>query len=233
MSCSRGNAAPNEQTKLRLFAASGGYCQNPGCLRGLFLETGSERIHIAEIAHVFAAADHGPRPNPSLSSAERGAFENLILLCSVCHTMVDKAEEDFPDSVLARWKLDHEERLATLFGAIRLASRAEVFALIQGPLEENRVIFNEYGPESGYRVDPESETAAVWKQKVRDRIIPNNRRVLSILETNRAHMLDEEPTVLEQFRQHILDLEARHLMKIVSGAQRRFPEGMEHMMRSA
>jgi len=80
MSCPRGDAAPDQYTKLRLFAASGGYCQNPGCERQLFLDTGSKRIHIAEMAHVFAANTEGPRANTELSEAERAAFENLILL---------------------------------------------------------------------------------------------------------------------------------------------------------
>src|ERR1019366_7390554 len=58
------------------------------------------------------------------SSAERGAFDNLILLCSACHTIIDKAEHDFPDQLLASWKRDHEERLAKIFGAVHLGSRA-------------------------------------------------------------------------------------------------------------
>jgi hypothetical protein len=48
MSCPRGDAAPDQHTKFRLFAASGGYCQNPGCERQLFVDTGSKIVHIAE-----------------------------------------------------------------------------------------------------------------------------------------------------------------------------------------
>src|SRR5580704_1722853 len=130
MSCPRGDAAPDEHTKLRLFAVSGGYCQNPTCERLLFVDTGSRRIHVAEMAHVFAASDTGPRGNAKLSIAERGAFDNLILLCSVCHTMIDKAEQDFPDQLLLGWKRNHEERLARIFGAVHFGSRAEVFSAI-------------------------------------------------------------------------------------------------------
>jgi len=81
MVCSRGEATPNAHTKLRLFADSAGYCQNPACNRPLFIDAGDKNIHIAEMAHVFAAADDGPRANPILTNAERGRFENLILLC--------------------------------------------------------------------------------------------------------------------------------------------------------
>jgi hypothetical protein len=231
MGCPRGKAAPDELTKLRLFASSGTFCQNPACGRQLFVNTGSKRIHIAEIAHVFAANNDGPRSNKALSKAERGAFENLILLCSVCHTMIDKAEQDFPDNLLAAWKRDHEARLAKLFGAVHFESRTDVFASIDPLMQENRVIFEEYNPDLDYREDPESEMAKAWQQKMRQRIIPNNRRVLAILEVNRDHMLADEARSLELFRQHIYDLEARHLTDVVVGPQRRFPQAMNYMMR--
>lgn len=232
MSCPRGDAAPDQHTKLRLFAASGGYCQNPGCERYLFLDTGSKRIHIAEMAHVFAANIEGPRANAGLSEAERGAFENLLLLCSACHTIVDKAEQDFPDQLLAAWKRDHEARLARIFGAVHLGSRSEVRAAIEPLLQENRVIFEEYGPDLAYHEDPESEMAAVWQRNMRERIIPNSLRVLATLEANRDHMVGGEPRTLELFRKHIHDLEARHFADVVDGQQRRFPRDMENMMRT-
>lgn len=233
MSCPRGNAAPNQHTKLRLFAASGGYCQNPGCEKSLFVDTGSKRIHIAEMAHVFAANDDGPRSNARLTKAERGAYENLVLLCSDCHTTIDKAEQDFPGPLLKRWKLDHEGRLARIFGAVRLASRSEVRAVIEPLLIENRAIFEQYNPDLDYGQDPESERAATWQRNMRERIIPNNRRVLAMLEANRDLMIEGEARTLELFRQHIFDLEARHFTDLISGAQRCFPREMDSMMRAA
>lgn len=231
MSCPRGEAAPDAHTKLRLFAASGGYCQNPGCERSLFLDTGSKRIHIAEMAHVFAAKNDGPRANPELTEHERGMFENLILLCSVCHTMIDKAEADFPDHLIQSWKRDHEYRLARIFGAVHLETRTDVEAVIKPLLYENKIIFEEYNPDLPYRDNPESEMATAWQNKMCERIIPNSRRILATLDANIDHMIDAERRTLELFRQHIHDLEARHLTDIVVGEQRRFPNEMENMMR--
>lgn len=231
MSCPRGDAAPDQHTKLRLFAASGGYCQNPACERQLFLDTGSKRIHIAEMAHVFAAQNEGPRANKELSEAERGAFDNLILVCSACHTIIDKAEKDYSDKLLAAWKRDHEARLAKIFGAVHWASRSEVLSAIAPLLLENQVIFKEYGPDQDYREDPESELAALWQRNMRERIIPNSRRVLATLDANRDHMANGEARTVELFRQHIHDLEARHFTDIIDGRQRRFPVEMADMMR--
>ena len=183
------------------------------------------------MAHVFAANDDGPRANRELSEEERGEFENLILLCSACHTIIDKAEQDFPDHLIAGWKRDHEAQLTKIFGAVHLASRSEVRAVIEPLLMENRIIFEEYNPDLEYRENPESEKAAVWQRNMRERIIPNNRRVLAMLDANRDYMVDDEERILELFRQHIHDLEARHFTEIVDGEQRRFPTEMNGMMR--
>lgn len=233
MSCPRGDAAPDQHTKLRLFAASGGYCQNPACSRTLFIDTGSARIHIAEMAHVFAASRSGPRGAGKLSKAERGSFDNLILLCSTCHTIIDKAEMDYPDQLLVEWKRDHGARLAKVFGAVHLKSRSEVLSSIDPLQQENRVIFQEYGPDLDYRENPESELAIAWQRRMRERIIPNNRRILAILDANRDHMTGDESRTLELFRQHIYDLEARHVTDAVVGFQRRFPAESFHCNSSA
>ena len=56
------------------------------------------------MAHVFAAADDGPRANAELTEAERGRYDNLILLCPTCHTIIDKASDEYPDATILRWK---------------------------------------------------------------------------------------------------------------------------------
>jgi len=107
MACSRGEAAPDSHTKLRLFADAAGHCQNPACNQPLFIDAGRKNIHIAEMAHVFAAADDGPRANAELTQAERGRYSNLILLCPTCHTIIDKAPGEYPDTVILMWKQQH------------------------------------------------------------------------------------------------------------------------------
>ena len=180
MSCSRGKANPDQHTKLRLFADSAGFCQSPNCHRRLFLDTDSRNVHIAEMAHVFAANDNGPRVNMELTEEERGAYENLILLCPFCHAIIDKAPEDFPDNEVLEWKRRHVERIAAVFGAVQYGNRQAVRAAIEPALAENWLIFSEYGPDNEYRFDPESELAQVWQRKVRSSVLPNNRRVLAI-----------------------------------------------------
>ncbi len=79
------------ETKLRLFSEAAGHCQCPECLRPLFpAEMGGDK-HIAEMAHVIPHGDTGPRHSERpVGVFQADSFENLILLCPTCHTIVDK-----------------------------------------------------------------------------------------------------------------------------------------------
>lgn len=230
MGCPRGKASPNAHTKRRLFAASAGYCQNPNCLTELFVDTDKNSFHIAEMAHIFAAQDDGPRPKPKLSKEERGAFENLIMLCSNCHTMVDKAPDTFPDQLILQWKREHQIKLQGLFGAKAFDTRNKARELLDPILTENHAIFQQYGPHIEAANNPESGAAEQWKRKMLSRILPNSRRMLAILDANRNLLDTNEKLALEQFRQHIDDLEAFHIegVKIDSS---RFPSDFVNILK--
>ncbi|TMJ19203.1 MAG: hypothetical protein E6G92_05215 [Alphaproteobacteria bacterium] len=228
MACSRGRANPNQPTRLRLFADSAGFCQNPGCSRELFTELPSGHVHIGELAHIFAASDAGPRGNTELSEEERGTYENLILLCANCHTIIDKAPDDFPDALIRHWKRERVERLAGLFGATKLASREEVRRLIEPLMLESKHILDEYGPNTDARYDSEGNAREVWTRKMLTRILPNNRKIIAVLDANIDHMKGDERAVLEAFRQHVDDLAARHLEDVTGGRQ--YPSGMQVIM---
>lgn len=225
MACSRGAASPNAHTQRRLFAASAGYCQNPACSSELFVDAAGTNIHIAELAHVFAANDGGPRADPKLNDAERGAFENLIVLCANCHTKVDKAPDAFPDDMMLGWKRDHAKKLQGLFGAAKFNDRNLALKAINPLLTENREIFERYGPHIDAARNPEGGAAEQWKRKMLTRILPNNRRLLSIFDANRDLLRDDEKKTLESFRQHVDDLEAFHVAGIKENGSR-FPAEM-------
>jgi hypothetical protein len=225
MACSRGAASPDAHTRRRLFAASAGYCQNPKCSNELFVDASGKSIHIAEMAHVFAANDDGPRARPELSAEERGAFENLVMLCANCHTMVDKAPEAYPDSTMLHWKREHAHKLQALFGAVEFDDRARVRRAVEPFLLENHAIFRQYGPHIETASNPESGAAEQWKRKMLTRILPNSRRILAMLDANRRLLNADERTTLEQFRQHIDDLEAFHVEDSREDASR-FPSAL-------
>ena len=211
MTCSHGRVAPTQITKLRLFADSGGYCARPECWEEIFKTFDNEVIHVAEIAHIISAGDKGPRANTNLTDEERSRYENLVLLCPTCHTIIDKAEDKFPEELILGWKRDHKEKLAAQFGIRIFGSRAEVREAIVPFFRENKFVFDKYGPNTDERFNPESSLPAQWRSKIRTVIIPNNRKVLNLIDANRKLLREEEFGLVEAFRQHIDDFEAKHL----------------------
>lgn len=230
MPCTRGDASPDRHTTLRLFADSGGYCQHPECCNAIFVDTGTHNIHVAEMAHIIAASDKGPRADATVTQAEKGSYENLILLCANCHTTIDKAPTDFPDKMIRDWKRRHVERIASLFGAVEYPDRATSRKAIEPALSENRAVFDQYGPNNDYRQDPESDLAKVWQRKLRAIILPNNRRILTILDANRRHLSPSEVKTLEAFRQHVDDLESKHIGEGSGDVASYYPAAMSDIL---
>src|SRR5262249_35305740 len=143
-----------------------------------------------------------------------------------CHTIIDKASADFPDNMIREWKRKHIERIKSLFGAVKYPDRASARRAIEPLLNENRAVFDPYNPDNDYRENPESEFAKVWQRKLRAIILPNNRKLLSILDANQLHLDQLEMDTLEEFRQHVDDLEAKHIGEENDNIASRFPPGM-------
>jgi len=137
--------------------------------------------------------------------------------------MVDKAPAAFPDEMVLRWKRSHVDKLAALFGTKRYNERPAARAALLPLMSENKFIHEEYGPDNDYRYNPESELADVWQRKVRTRILPNNRRILALLDANRELLSLTEQRTVEVLRQHVDDLEARHIDTVLDGGGARFP----------
>jgi hypothetical protein len=230
MPCSRGQADPDRNTTLRLFADSGGYCQRPECAGHLFVDTGTKTIFFAEMAHIIAASANGPRADARVTQSDKGSYDNLILLCANCHTTVDKAPVDFADDIIREWKRRHVERINSLFGAVEYPDRGSARRVIEPALAENRAVFEQYGPNNDYRQDPESEIAQVWQRKLRGIIMPNNRKLLAILDANHRHLSEPEVNTLEVFRQHVDDLEAKHIGEGDGDVASQFPAGMNDIL---
>jgi len=60
------------------------------------------------MAHIVGHSDTGPRGDPAFPKDRRGAYENLLLLCTPHHTRVDKQQNSFTVADLRTWKSDHE-----------------------------------------------------------------------------------------------------------------------------
>ncbi|MCY0967968.1 HNH endonuclease [Chryseobacterium wangxinyae] len=210
MSCSRGKANPNANTKLRLFASSGGYCQNPTCTQPLFYDEDFTSYHIAEMAHIISAGISGPRTE-NITEEEKGDFDNLILLCPTCHTKIDKAESDYPADKIIEWKNNHQERIRKIFNIVKVESRKQARKLIIHNIDENKAIFELYGPNLEESKNPEFENHGIWTQKILSIILPNNRKIVDTIVVNYSLLNSDEVATFNIFKQHVIDFENRHL----------------------
>lgn len=98
-------------TTRRLDTLSGNQCYNPDCSRKLIGHDGTTII--SKICHISAASENGPRYNINMDDEERRGFDNLILLCDECHSIIDNPKniEIYSIELLKQWKKHHENKL--------------------------------------------------------------------------------------------------------------------------
>lgn len=218
----RGRRIPRD-TVVRLVGATGGHCERPGCSTGFLwheLADGSA-VRLGEVAHIVAASVEGPRADAHAEDDQLTAFENLMLLCPTCHTIVDGAPTDYPADMLRGWKADHESRLSEILGIVRYQTRQQACAHLVRLLEENRVVWERYGPEATNAWMP--ETAVTWSTEVKDVILPNNASIGGLLYANADLLRPEEVRTVAEFSAHSRALELRHLASVVDPSAPRFP----------
>lgn len=136
---------------------------------------------IGEMAHVI-----GYKQNAARGAPERdydNSYDNLIQLCPTCHTKVDKAENIFSAEVLRRKKREWEDTVAQRLIERHPSNLPELCRAILKLLAENREIWQGYGPESEEaRRNPLSNMARFWEYRKLDTIVPNNKRIINLLE---------------------------------------------------
>lgn len=94
-------------TVRRLDVLSAGKCSSPTCDKPLLARDG--KTIISKICHIEAAEVGGARYNSSMTDDDRRHFDNLILLCDECHSIIDNKENQtiYPVDLLKEWKANH------------------------------------------------------------------------------------------------------------------------------
>ena len=104
-------------TKIRVWALSGGRCAMTGCNKALWEEPITKSyMNRGYIAHIISPQyPKGPRSHPELSDKLATCETNLMLLCDEHHRWVDTEKvKEFPVTLLQKIKADHEKRIAHL-----------------------------------------------------------------------------------------------------------------------
>lgn len=98
------------RTRLILWTRSGCRCAFPGCNRKLYRE-GDEHdkdVVLGEVAHIVGQGDDGPRRGHPIPGGDIDGYENLVILCSEHHTIVDRQVNQYTVDRLVQMRRDHE-----------------------------------------------------------------------------------------------------------------------------
>jgi len=227
--CHRGTIPINVERAL--WRSSGGYCANPACRAELLLPLVDKLINIGEMAHVIASSPNGPRG--SVKPGERETFENLVLLCGTCHSIVDAAPEQFPVQLLARWKRDRERAVLDSAGLPRFTDRADLDQEVSGLLRENSAVHEIYGPDAHADGHPLADAKSGWERELGRVILPNNHRVVALCRANEALMTQDERRAVERFALHAEGLLFNHTSGDKDPSAPRFPAGFPELFSDA
>ena len=102
-----------DKVKLLLFVHAGGRCEFKGCNKYLVKHPLThDSGNYAQMAHIVAFKEFGPRGNDPNRPENINSLENLMLLCQPCHHLVDKIKPlEYPREKLEEYKRQHEERI--------------------------------------------------------------------------------------------------------------------------
>lgn len=172
------------------------------------------------MAHVIAQSPKGPR------GVEKGGddtYENLILLCPTHHRQVDKAPEGvYPEEMLFDWKNAHEQFIRESLKAPKYPDSIQMARAIKRLLITNHQIWLEFGPESEKaQTNPLSNLYEIWNYRKLGTILPNNRKIISIIESHEEMFEIADFKVCREFIEHAIAFEQSCYSRI-EGAKR-FP----------
>jgi hypothetical protein len=198
--------AISEKDVKLLWGRAAGICSNPDCRQELTSDLEqSGSINLGEIAHVIARQPVGPRGD---GKGGDNSYGNLILLCPSCHTKIDKAPADYAPEKLHKWKSSWEAEVRTLGRAQVFKNANELKLAVTRLLAQNRRIWVEFGPKSqAAEGDPGSNLETVWRLKKLDTIIPNNIRIMNMIEANEKLLNSTQYELYAKFKTHAVAFE--------------------------
>lgn len=212
----------------KLWASSGGFCTKPDCHAQLFPFFEDKKVtNVEELAHIIGQKKKGPRGDDELPMTKRDEFENIILLCPTCHTLIDKNPELFEAETIRKWKSNHESAIKGLFETPIYESREKARENIQLLFAENLQIFQNFGPHSKNAFEDQQSTELMWDRLSFQTLLPNNKKIEKIVEANQKLLNQKEIELFMQFKIHREGFEYNKVSGDVNAAVLRFPQGFE------
>ncbi len=190
-----------------LWGRSAGLCAH--CRTDLtYVLTSQEVFTIGEMAHVIARKENGPRGSEAIDPELRDSYQNLILLCNNHHEMIDKSPQSYSVTQILEWKQMHEEFVRSKLAGEYYPDKPALFESIKRILAENHSVYKQYGPKSQVALrNPMSLAKEIWDAQKLVTLIPNNKKIVNLVETNTAYLTGQEYNLFIEFKMHALSFE--------------------------
>jgi len=107
-------------------------CSFPGCSQITIGPNASQdkSSNLGEAAHIFAAAEDGPRYNPDMTPDERKSIDNGIWMCRHHARLIDTDFFNYSAATLQQWKLIAEENAYKKIAEIGSNQRNQLYTLV-------------------------------------------------------------------------------------------------------
>ena len=175
---------PSMQTKRLLWAESMRHCMNPTCESDLF----ANGSFTGDMAHIVEHRDGGDV-----------SFENMLVLCKICHKEVDDQRSEATVPMLLSWKHKRAAEIRTRFTKV-YDTFDQLSTDVVPILRSNLVIFQSYGP--GDTLAAYDQKHKMWLQ-FEGQLIANNQKLALLLEANRHLIHKSYRAIIDEFQLHI------------------------------
>jgi hypothetical protein len=228
--------AISEKTIKILWSNAAGRCSFSDCGVRLTVNRAANAAPytLGEMAHIKGKRKGSNRHDKNQTIEQRDSYENLILLCPTHHTLIDKLENELVHTteILLEMKNAHENNISKRLEGEDLSNIEEIKDRISIYLAENHQAWIQYGPLSELaQKNPHSdEIHAVWISERLSIIVPNNRKIVSILNDYRKYFNRKEQAIISKFLSHANSYERWINDKIPYQGVMRFPIEFEQLI---
>lgn len=111
--------SPSNPVIAEVWNICGARCSFNGCNKYLLQdELTTNKVRLAQVAHIVARSVNGPRGSYNLPIEDRNNISNLMLACPEHHKLIDakEKENEYPVELLREYKNKHESRIKYLTG---------------------------------------------------------------------------------------------------------------------
>lgn len=140
---------PTVKTVKALFGLSGNQCAFTGCAEEMVHFTPNEIVTLGQVCHIKGERPGAKRYDRTQTAENRRSYENLILLCTKHHVIIDGDERTYTVGLLREMKKAHESKLLPRPPEISDATAKELLPIDTRTTIQFESLFEEFASHTG------------------------------------------------------------------------------------